>query len=74
MGHAGGFNSVTTLRAMDVRFGFGGSRPIMQMEKAVKQYDLVFPVARVWAAFSEKTKKELMTKKEVKAMSVTSFQ
>lgn len=48
---------------MDVRLGFGGSGQIMQMAKAVKQYDLVFPVARVWAAFKKKKKKELNVRK-----------
>lgn len=48
---------------MDVRWGFGGSGQIMQMARAVKQYDLVFPVARVWAAFKKKEKKELNVRK-----------
>lgn len=49
----------------------------MQLAKVVKQYDLAFPVARVWAAFlkkKKKLKKEFVTKKEVQAMGVTFFQ
>lgn len=60
LSHAGGLNSVITSRAVDVRWGFGGSGQIMQMARAVKQYDLVFPVARVWAALK---KKELNVRK-----------
>lgn len=40
--------------AMDVSFGYGGSPPTWQdAVKQVSQYDLVFPVAQVWAAFSK---------------------
>lgn len=59
---------------MDVRFGYGGSLPTWQdAVKQFSQHDLVFPVARVWAAFS-KAKKEPTTKKEVKALGVTRIQ
>lgn len=47
-----------TSRAMDVRLGFGGSGQIMQIAKAVKQYELLFPVAQVWAALKKKKKKK----------------
>lgn len=59
---------------MDVSFGYGGSLPTWQdAVKQFSQYDLEFPVARVWAAFS-KDLKELKTKKEVKALGVTQIQ
>lgn len=43
----------------------GASGQMMQMARAVKRYDLVFPVAQVWAALKKK-RKNLMSEKEGK--------